>query len=151
MTAFRFRVKYDPDPTTLWRDVVVGNDRTLEELQATINSTMGLDQGHLWFFAAGEDYWDTDVEFQCPQEFRDVSDDSLVEVGRDTHDAGEATVGDVVDRLDIAERDRFCYLYDYGEEWRFYAICKEVLGDAPDRRPPEVVETKGDPVEQHGR
>jgi len=24
MTAYRFRVKFDPDPTSLWRDIVVG-------------------------------------------------------------------------------------------------------------------------------
>lgn len=31
MTAYRFRVKFDPDPTSLWRDVVGGADRMLDE------------------------------------------------------------------------------------------------------------------------
>ena len=33
MTAYRFRVKFDPDPTSLWRDIVVGADRTIAELE----------------------------------------------------------------------------------------------------------------------
>ncbi|WP_434522245.1 hypothetical protein [Halorubrum sp. AS12] len=47
MTAYRFRVKFDPDPTGRWRDVVVGGGRTLDEFQATINDAMGLDRSHL--------------------------------------------------------------------------------------------------------
>jgi len=49
MTAYRFRVKFDPDPTSLWRDIVVGADRTIAEFQLAINPAVGLDQGHLWF------------------------------------------------------------------------------------------------------
>lgn len=45
MTAYRFRVKFDPDPTSLWRDIVVGADRTIDELQSTINPAAGLDRG----------------------------------------------------------------------------------------------------------
>jgi len=37
------------DPTSLWRDIVVGADRTITELQSAINPAVGLDQGHLWF------------------------------------------------------------------------------------------------------
>ena len=69
--------------------------------------------------------------------------------GEETHDAGEATVGDVVNRLALDERDRLCYLYDYGDEWRFYAILKEIVDDDPAERCPEVVESKGGTVGQH--
>jgi len=50
MSAYRFRVKLEWDPTSLWRDIVVGEDRTLAEFQTVINETMGLNQEHLWFF-----------------------------------------------------------------------------------------------------
>ncbi len=42
MTAYRFRVKFDPDPTSLWRDIVVGADRTITEFQSAINPAVGL-------------------------------------------------------------------------------------------------------------
>ncbi|MEF8825674.1 MAG: hypothetical protein V5A27_04940 [Halapricum sp.] len=35
MTTYRFRVKYEYDPTSLWRDIVVGVDRTLDEFQTS--------------------------------------------------------------------------------------------------------------------
>lgn len=63
MTAYRFRVKFDPAPTSLWRDVVCGADRTVDALQPAINAAMGLDQGHRWLVGTGEDYWDSDVTY----------------------------------------------------------------------------------------
>ena len=56
MTTYRFRVKYDPDPTDLWQDIVIGGSRTLAEFQQTINHAMSLDRGHLWFIGADETY-----------------------------------------------------------------------------------------------
>jgi hypothetical protein len=58
-------------------------------------------------------------------------------------------VSDAVEQLGLDERDRICYLYDYGDEWRFYAILKEILDDEQAERGPEVVESKGGTVEQH--
>lgn len=52
-------------------------------------------------------------------------------------------------QLDLDERDRICYLFDYGDEWRFYAILKEINEDGPSDKKPEVVKEKGEPVEQY--
>lgn len=150
MTAYRFRVKFDPDPTSLWRDVVVGSDRTLEELHAAINTAVGLDQGHLWFFGVDEEYWDSDVKYQCPQEFEESRGSPVMGFGEETYDAAETTVGDVVEQLDLEERDRICYLYDYGDEWRFYAILTEIVDAAASDSAPEIVEGIGSGVEQYG-
>jgi len=49
-------------------------------------------------------------------------------------------------QLGLEQYDRICYLYDYGDEWRFYAILKEILSDEPSDKPPEVVKEKGDPI-----
>jgi len=148
-TAYRFRVKFAPDPRSLWRDIVVGGDRTVDGVQTTNNATMGLDQGHLWLFGTDEDYWNSDVTYQCPQQFENEPTPSVLGFDEEIHDAAETTVDDLVDRLDLAERDRVCYLYDYGDEWRFYAIPKEADSGASGDRAPEVVDAKGDPVEQY--
>lgn len=34
MTAYRFRVKLDADPSALWQDIVGGGDRTIAEFQS---------------------------------------------------------------------------------------------------------------------
>jgi hypothetical protein len=149
MTAYRFRVKFDPDPTSLWRDVVGGADRTLDEFQATINAAMGLDQDHLWFFGVDEDYWDSNVKYQCPEEHEDLPSGQPMRFGEETYNAGVTTVSDMVAQLDLDQYDRICYLFDYGDEWRFYAILKEIIDDEPDDRAPEIVQEKGEEVDQY--
>ena len=42
-----------------------------------------------------------------------------------------------------------CSLFDYGDEWRFYAILKEIDRDGDSDKEPEVVKEKGEPVEQY--
>jgi hypothetical protein len=147
MTAYRFRVKFDPDPTGLWRDIVVGADRTITTFQAAINPAVGLDQGHLWFVGEGEEYWDSSVKYQCPQEYEEsLGGDPVLRTER-TENAEEVTVEQMARQLGLEQYDRICYLYDYGDEWRFYAILKEVLSDEASDREPEVVNEKGDPID----
>jgi len=146
MTAYRFRIKFDPDPTSLWRDIVVGADRTITELQSAINPAVGLDQGHLWFVGEDEDYWDSAVKYQCPQEYDEsLSGDPLLRTER-IENAGDVTIGEMTRQLGLEQYDRICYLYDYGDEWRFYAILKEVLSDEPSDKEPDIVKEKGDPI-----
>jgi hypothetical protein len=120
MTAYRFRVKFAPDPTSLWRDIVVGADRTIAEFQSAINPAVGLDQTHLWFIRNDEEYWDSEVNSEMARQ------------------------------LSLEQYDRICYLYDYGDEWRFYAILKEVLDDEPSDTEPAVVNTEGESIDQYG-
>ena len=152
MTTYCFRVKFDPEPTSLWRDTVVGSDTTVDEFQSTVNTAFGLDDDHLWFFGEGEDYWNSTVKYQRPEEYEDLpsGEGGMLNSEEETFNAGEETVGDMVGRLELGRGDRFCYLYDYGDEWRFYAILKERLDDEPDAEEPEVVGGKGDEVDQYG-
>jgi hypothetical protein len=100
---------------------------------------MGLDREHLWFVGTGEAYWNSDVKCQCPQEFDESRGGLSTGFGEEAHNAGETTVGEMVEQLGLEERDRICYLYDYGDEWRFYAILTEIVDDGSDERNPEVV------------
>ena len=47
MPTYRFRVKSEYDPTSLWRDIAVVRDRTLDEFQTVLNRAVGLNQDHL--------------------------------------------------------------------------------------------------------
>ena len=146
MTAYRFRVKFDPDPTSLWRDIVVGADRTIAEFQSAINPAVGLDQGHLWFVGDDEDYWDSAVKYQCPQEYEEsLGGDPVLRTER-IENAGDVTIGEMTRQLGLEQYDRICYLYEYGDEWRFYGILKEILSDEPSDTEPAVVNEKGDPI-----
>ena len=146
MTAYRFRVKFDPDPTSLWRDIVVGADRTIAEFQSAINPAVGLDQGHLWFVGDDEDYWDSAVKYQCPQEYEESVGGDLVLRTERIENAGDVTVGEMTRQLGLEQYDRICYLYDYGDEWRFYVILKEILSDETSDKLPELVREKGESI-----
>jgi hypothetical protein len=149
MTAYRFRVKFEPDPTSLWRDIVVGSDRTLEEFQSTINPAVGLDDEHLWFFGADEDYWDSKIKYQSPQELDGSIGVDLISFGERVENAGETTIGEMTRQIGLEQYDRICYLYDYGDEWQFYAILKEIISEEPSDKAPEVVKEKGEGIEQY--
>ena len=150
MTAYRFRVKFEPDPVSLWRDIVVGADRTIKEFQSSINRAVGLDQDHLWLVGTDEDYWNSEVKYQSPQEYENMPSGGPVSFGEEVYNAGETTVGEMTRQLGLEQYDRICYLFDYGDEWRFYAILKEVITDEPSDMQPEVVKKKGEPVDQYG-
>lgn len=149
MTAYRFRVKFDPEPTSLWRDIVVGADRTISKFQSVINPAVGLEQGHLWFVGSDEDYWNSDVKYQCPQEYEEsLGGDPVLRTER-VENAEKTTVDEMTRQLGLEQYDRICYLYDYGDEWRFYAILKEVITDEPSEKEPTVVKEKGDSIDQY--
>ena len=147
MTTYRYRVKFDPDPRSLWRDIVVGADQTLNEFQSVLNRSVGLNQDHLWYFGTGQDYRDSNVKYKCPREMEESAGGLMR--GGSVYNAGETTVGQIADPLDLEERDRICYLFDYGDEWRFYAILKEINKDGESNKYPDVVKKKGEPVEQY--
>jgi hypothetical protein len=134
-------MKFDPDPTARWRDIVTGSYRTLQEFQTTINDAFGLDQGHLWFFGEGERYWNNSIRY----ERSDGSDGRVFDesLGMDDviRNPGETSMAAMAEQLQLEERDRICYLYDYGDEWRFYGILKEVTEEVPDDRAPAVVKS----------
>lgn len=149
MAVYRFRVKLAEDPTSLWRDITIGGRRTIEEFQTTLNDAVGLDQDHLWFFGIDEDYWDSDVKCQHPEEYEESASGNPIGYGEETYNATMVTIGEMIDQLGLEVGDRICYLYDYGDEWRFYGLVKEINEDEPSNTEPEVVNEKGGSVEQY--
>ncbi|GAB3039984.1 plasmid pRiA4b ORF-3 family protein [Natronobiforma cellulositropha] len=67
----------------------------------------------------------------------------------EVYNAGKTTIAELANQLGLDVGDRICYLFDYGDEWQFYGILKEITDDEPSGRRPEVVKEKGDPVDQY--
>jgi len=149
-TAYRLRVKFAPNPTSLWRDIVVGTGRTIAEFQSAINSVVGLDQNHLWFIGNDKDYWDSKVKYQWPQEYEQSRGGGSGLRTERLENTGEMTPGEMARQLDLEQYDRICYLYDYSDQWGFYAILKEVLDDELRETEPAVVEIEGESINQYG-
>lgn len=66
------------------------------------------------------------------------------------YDAGETTIGQMARQRDRDERERLCYLFDDGDEWRCDAIRTDIDEGGPSDTAPDVVTEKGGPVKQYG-
>lgn len=139
MAAFRFRIRFVTGRELPQREVVLGVDRTLDEFQRAINAAFGFDQYHLWFFGNGDEYWDSTVKYQHPDEYEDQTGADAVLLGETTYNAAETTMGEMANHLELAPGDSLCYLYDYGDECRFDCTLLGVE-QAPADSPPELLE-----------
>jgi hypothetical protein len=90
-------------------------------------------------FGTDQDYWNSDIQYKRPGEMMH---------GDEEYDAGTTTIGQMVRQLDLEERDSICYLFNYGDEWRIYAILKEIDEERSSDTELEAVKKKGEPVEQ---
>lgn len=105
--------------------------RTLEDLHEAINSSFGLDFDHLWFFGIGQEYWNSPIQYRSPWEAENKFPlDDWFKSRKETHNAGEVTLDD----LNLAVRDRLCYLF---------------VGDEPSDKAPVVVKERGDKIVQY--
>lgn len=151
MTSYRFRVKASWNPREIYRDIIIGSDRMLEDLHRAINTAFGLDSDHLWFFGTDQDYWQSRVKYLCPREFKSPHpwgewfEFFSGRVSEERHNAAEVPLRDL--NLDV--RDRLCSLFDYGDEWRFYLILEEKREDDPSDGAPILVKRKGDDIVQY--
>ncbi|ERG96896.1 MAG: hypothetical protein J07HQW2_03380 [Haloquadratum walsbyi J07HQW2] len=59
-----------------------------------INPAVGLNQSHLWFIGDDEDYLDSEVKYQCPQEYEQLSGGPELRAER-LENAGEVTLGEM--------------------------------------------------------
>lgn len=136
-------MKDEYDPTSLWRDIVVGDDRTLVGFQRRLNVSVGLDQDHRWLFGTDRDHRDSDVTDEGRSPFGPSPGRSLG--GGKPDDPAETTIAQLARRSNLDERDRICYPFDYGDERRCDGILREIEENGPADREPEVVKSKGDP------
>jgi len=145
MASYLFRVKADWDPRNLWRDIVIGGARSLEDLHRAINASFEIGFDHLWFFGTDKDYWRSRRIYKSPKDFENLP--KWMEYWDSLSGISEAEVNAAcvsIDKLNLKVGDRLCYLFDYADEWRFYLILKKILEDEPSQKEPEIVKGKGE-------
>ncbi len=150
MASLLIRVKAIWAPSRLWRDIVVGVNRSLEDLQEAINNSFGLDLDHMWFIAKGMRYWDSSVKYLSPCELESYSDRGLALdffQGRaeEKRNAAMVTLGE----LNLIVGDNLCYLYDYGDEWRFSIKLMRVNSGESSELEPIEVNRRGDDIYEY--
>jgi hypothetical protein len=98
--VFVFKAKLF-DKKRVWRQIEIQGSNTLDDLHKLIFESFNLEYGHLYSFFMSNKAWDRDSEFCHPES--------------DGNPASEAKISS----LNLSPKQKFMYIYDYGDEHRF--------------------------------
>jgi hypothetical protein len=120
--VYYLRVTLKDSNPTIWRDVLVPSNLTLEELHYVIQTVMGWDNCHLHQFIAGKIF------------YNDGMDD--YDQYSDTEDCDRNERKYTISQLLCEEESSIIYEYDLGDSWTHYVELKKILpADAEVRKP----------------
>lgn len=130
--TFTFKVTYLRDPD-VWRVIEIRGDQTLSDLHYAIQHAVDFDADHLYSFYLSNRAWDETTEYSSP------------------YAEGPSAGGVRIRDLNLRIKQRFLYLFDYGDEHRFEVQLIEVDPGAPKKEDyPRIVESHGEDPAQYG-
>lgn len=105
-----------------YRHIQISESATLLKLSSAILSSVGFYDDHLHSFFMNNRAWDQDAEYACP--------------GGDLDEDGVCGSSDKVklSKFRLRKGDKFLYIFDYGDEWRFQIKVLRVI-DEPTKAP----------------
>lgn len=131
-TVYRFKVSLRGQKN-VWRTIDVLSNQTLEDLHYAIQDAFGWDDDHLYAFFLSGKAWDRSTEYIRPEGCGPGARSALVRL----------------DRLGLRPRQRFLYIFDFGDELRH-----DIQVDKADLPPdggvyPRIVEVHGQAPPQY--
>ncbi len=130
--TYTFKVTYLRDPD-VWRTIEIAENQTLHDLHDAIQEAVDFDADHLYSFYMSGKAWDSETEHASPYADSRSS-------------AARVRIGD----LGLRMKQRFLYLFDYGDEHHFEVQLVGINPDAPREQYPRVVERHGKNPPQYG-
>ncbi|MFD1362101.1 plasmid pRiA4b ORF-3 family protein [Lentibacillus salinarum] len=115
-----------------WRKVVLSANHTMDDLHQIIIRAFDFDDDHLYSFFMDGVKWSN----ACIASPDDTSGSA---------DAAETTIGSV----GLHRRQRFLYLYDYGDAWQFTVSVEDIQEGAEEPVSPSIQEAVGAGPEQY--
>ena len=129
--TYTFKVTYLYQPE-IWRTIEIAGDQTLHRLHRQILKAVGFDSSHLYSFFMSNRAWDGTSEYSS------------------AHTDGRSAGGVRIADLNLRMKQRFLYLYDYGDEHRFEVQLIDINPEAPrDDSYPRVLESHGEAPDQY--
>jgi hypothetical protein len=129
--TYTFKVTYLRKPR-VWQLIEIAENQTLDDLHDAILSAVDFDADHLYSFFMSGRAWDETTEYASPY--------------AEGHSAARVKIGD----LRLRMRQKFLYLFDYGDEHRFEVQLVGINPEAPKGRYPRIVESHGKAPPQYG-
>jgi len=121
--------------TGCYRHIQISEGATLLKLSSAILNAFDFVDDHLHSFFMNNRAWDQDAEYACR--------------GGDLDEDGVRGSSDKVklSKFRLGKGDKFLYLFDYGDEWRFQIKVLRVIEEAT--KTPFVIKSVGE-VSQYG-
>jgi hypothetical protein len=130
--TYTFKVTYQRKPS-VWQLIEIAEDQTLDDLHYAILGAVNFDSDHLYSFFMSGRAWDNATEYASPY--------------GEGPSAAQVKIGD----LPLRMKQKFLYLFDYGDEHRFDVQLVGINPEAPKGRYPKIVEKHGKAPSQYGR
>jgi len=124
LQTYTFKATYLRKPS-VWRTIEIAEHQSLDDLHYAIQETVDFDADHLYSFFMSGQAWDDSTEYASP------------------HTNGPSTARVKIRDLNLRMKQRFLYLFDYGDEHRFEVQLVGINPDAPKGDYPRVVERHG--------
>jgi hypothetical protein len=130
--TFTFKVTYLREPD-VWRVIEIREDQTLSDLHYAIQYAVDFDADHLYSFYMSNRAWDETTEYSSP------------------YAEGPSADGVKIRDLNLRMKQRFLYLFDYGDDHRFEVQLVDIDPQAPKEEDyPRIVESHGEDPVQYG-
>ena len=130
--TYTFKVTYERKPS-VWQLIEIAEDQTLDDLHYAILGAVNFDSDHLYSFFMSGRAWDNATEYASPY--------------GEGPSAAQVKIGD----LPLRMKQKFLYLFDYGDEHCFDVQLVGINPEAPKGRYPKIVEKHGKAPSQYGR
>jgi len=116
--AFKVKLYYNK---RVWKKIEIKGTQTLDDLHESILSAFEMDYGHLYSFFMSNRAWDSKTEYCHPRA-----------EGRSAENA-------LIGNLDLDIKQKFMYLYDYGDELKFEVELVDIKEPEKDVKYPREV------------
>jgi len=127
---------------TVWRTIEMKGSQTLDQLHKAIFKAFDRWDEHLYSFYMTKDRRDAAQEYASPYLF----DDNDFPFGDRPRSARNAKL----DKLGLKARQKFYYVFDYGDDWEHVVEVLSIKDGEPVGRYPRISDRHGESPEQYG-
>jgi hypothetical protein len=124
-SIYQIKVTLRNSKPPIWRRLLVASDMTLYQLHHIIQEAMGWWNAHLHQFIVGQNdyYGEADSEWGWDDRLKDEKQFTISQIAP-------------------AEKDKFIYEYDFGDDWLHIVLVEKILPSDPTQKLPFCIKGK---------
>lgn len=141
-----FKVKLYYDKRT-WRTIAIKDNQSLDDLHETIFCAFDRHDEHLYSFYMTNGVKRKDRFKNCPEYTHPMGmqDGGMVGFRSPPKNAAKTKIKD----LNLSVKDKFEYLFDFGDEWLHEIVLEKIEDPAPKTKYPKILKINGESPDQY--